>query len=102
MERGRVVLCGTLATPRFKNSPGAQPGAGLTDFHIARVLRSDPALGDAKTLIIPQYLPVLDAKAPPKFVVLCKVTDGKLQPYSGPSIKSEAVLTYVDGALALQ
>jgi hypothetical protein len=102
MGPAKLVLYGTLANPRFDNSPGAPPGAGLTDFHIARVLRSDPALGDRKALVIPQYLPVLDAKDPPKFVVACKVTDGKLQPYCGRSIKSEAVLKYVEGALALQ
>jgi hypothetical protein len=102
MEAAKVVLYGTLANPRFDNSPGAPPGSGLTDFHIARVLRSDPALGDTRTLVIPQYLPVLDAKDPPKFVVLCKVSDGKLQPYSGRSIKSAAVLKYVEGALALR
>jgi hypothetical protein len=102
MESAKVVLYGTLANPRFDNSPGAPPGSGLTDLHIARVLRTDPALGNAKTLVIPQYLPVLDAKDPPKFVVLCKVADGKLQPYTGRSIKSEAVLKYVEGALALQ
>jgi hypothetical protein len=102
MEPAKVVLYGTLANPRFDNSPGAPPGSGLTDFHIVRVLRSDPALGSTRSLVIPQYLPVLDAKDPPKFVVLCKVSDGKLQPYSGRSIKSEAVLKYVEGALALQ
>jgi hypothetical protein len=102
MEPARVVLYGTLANPRFDNSPGAPPGSGLTDFHIARVLRSDPALGNTRSLVISQYLPVLDAKDPPKFVVLCKVSDGKIQPYSGRSIKSEAVLKYVEGALALQ
>ena len=102
MESAKVVLYGTLANPRFDNSPGAPAGAGRTDFHIARALRSDPVLGNARSLVIPQYLPVLDAKDPPKYVILCKVTDGKLQPYSGRSIKSDVVLKYVEGALALQ
>ena len=102
MEPAKVILYGTLANPRFDNSPGTPPGAGMTDFHIVRVLRTDPALGDRKALVIPQYLPVVDAKDPPKFVVFCKFADGKIQPSSGRAVKSDALLKYLDGALALQ
>ena len=102
MEPAKLVLYGMLANPRFDNRPGAPPGAGMTEFHITRVLRTDPALGDRKTLVIPQYLPVLDAKDPPKFVVFCKVAGGKLEPYSGRAVKSEALLKYLIGALAVQ
>ena len=101
-EPARVVLYGTLANPRFDNSPGARQGTGMTDLHIARVLRSDAALGNQKTLAISQYLPVVDPKNPPKFVLLCKVMDGKVQPYSGRAVSTEAVLKYFEGAMALQ
>jgi hypothetical protein len=102
MEPADLVLYGTLANPRFDNGPGARPGAGLTDFHIARVLRSHPALGGQKTLVLQQYLPVIDPKDPPKFVLFCKVTDGKLNPSGGRAVRSEAVLKYLEGTLAQQ
>src|SRR5262245_40688546 len=69
MEEAKVVLYGTLANPRFDNSPGAAPGSGLTDLLVARVLKSDPAVGEVKSLTLSRYLPVLDPKDPPRFVV---------------------------------
>ncbi|MCI0463611.1 MAG: hypothetical protein L0Z62_42290 [Gemmataceae bacterium] len=101
MEEAKVVLYGTLTNPRFDNSPGAMPGSGFTDFHVARTLKTDPAAGEVKSLTLPRYLPVLDAKDPPRFVIYCNLTDGKLKAVGGRSVRSDAALQYLQGALAL-
>src|SRR5262245_29251926 len=58
-ERAKVVIYGTLANPRFINS---QAGIGVTDVNILQVLKSDPILGNAKTVELSRYMPVLDPK----------------------------------------
>lgn len=98
----KVILYGTLANPRFDSTPGAPAGSGTTDFHVLRTLRSDPAVGAVKTLTLPSYLPVLDPKDPPRFVVACTVADGKLKVIVGRSVRSDAALQYLQGLLALQ
>jgi hypothetical protein len=98
-ERAKLVLIGTLSNPRFTT---AATGAGTTDFHIERVLKSDPALGNAKVLTLGQYLPVPDPKNPPKFLLFCEVVEGKLTPFAGRPVRSPAVLDYLRGVAALK
>jgi hypothetical protein len=86
-----------MANPRL----GAGGDSGTTDLHIVSVVKSDPFLGDKKVVELPRYVPVTDAKDPPKFLVFCDVTSGKLDPYRGVSLKSAAVVNYLKGALAL-
>jgi len=98
-ERAKLVLVGTLSNPRFTTG-GA--GTGTTDFHIERVLKADPALGTAKVITIRQYIPVLDPKNPPKFVVFCDIVQGKLDPSTGRPLRSPAMLDYLRGMQALE
>jgi hypothetical protein len=93
-ERAKLVLVGTLSNPRFTTGSA---GAGTTDFSIERVLKADPALGTTKVLTLGQYIPVLDAKNPPKFVVFCDVVQGKINPSGGRSVRSQALLDYFRG-----
>jgi hypothetical protein len=102
VDQSAVVLYGYASNPRFDNDPKAAPGAGSTDFHIRAVLKSAPALGQQKTIVLPRYIPVLDPKDPPRFVIFCAVRDGKLHAYEGRAVKSEALLKYLDDAKASQ
>ncbi len=102
VQQAVVVLYGTAANPRFDNDPKAPPGAGSTDFHIRAVLKSAPILGEQKSIVLPRYLPVLNPKDPPRFVVFCSVREGKLFAYEGRTVKSEALLKYLEEAKAIQ
>jgi hypothetical protein len=98
-ERAKLVLFGTLSNPRFTT---AGAGTGTTDFHIERVLKADPALGNTKLITLGQYIPVLDAKNPPKYVVFFDIVQGKLNPSAGRAIRSQAMLDYLRGVAALE
>jgi hypothetical protein len=100
-EQARIVVYGTIANPRFTPQTGA-PGSGVTDFHIARVLKDDPLLTDKQGFELPRYLPIVDPRDPPKFVVFCRIVDGKLDAYRGRPATSSAVLDYLQGTRALQ
>ena len=68
-EQAKIVLYGTLTNPQFNKRPGTAPGSGTTDFNIEKVLKNDPALAGRNKLEINKYIPVLDPKSPPKYVV---------------------------------
>jgi hypothetical protein len=99
----KLVLYGTLTNPRL-NAPNEAAG-GTTDLVIDKIIKLDPFLGNQKILTLPRYVPA-DPKNPPKFLVFCDVfkdKDGKerIDPYRGVPVKSEAVVGYLQGALAL-
>src|SRR5438046_616729 len=72
-ERAPLVLYGQIANPRFNTQPGAAPGTGATDFHVAKTLKDTTDRGPWKDLVLPRYLPVLDAKNPPRMLFFCNV-----------------------------
>jgi hypothetical protein len=99
-EDAKIVLYGTLANPQIK--PGAPAGTGTTEFHIEKVLKNNAALGGRNMLMLNQYIPRLDVKNKPKFVVFVTLRDGKLNPYSGRPVKTEAVLSYLNNIQGLR
>lgn len=100
MERAKIVVYGKVANPRF--AQGGVPGAGITDLHIERVLKHDPFIADKKTIQLERYLPIIDAKDPPRFIVFCDLARDRLDAYHGRQVRSAAVLDYLDGAKAYQ
>jgi hypothetical protein len=100
MDQARMVLYGSISNPRLGND-GA-PGSGTCDFQILKVLKYDPFLGEKKVIQLNRYLPVLDPRDPPKFIVFCEIISGKIDPYRGRAVKSNAVLPYLEGAKAQQ
>jgi hypothetical protein len=99
-----VILYGTFANPRRSvNSTGDKEEAAkwITDFHILKVIKTDPALGKRNVIEIPRYVPVPDPRNPPKFLVFVDVYKGELEPYRGVKVDSAAVLDYLKEALAL-
>src|SRR4051794_29846623 len=63
-EQAQVIVYGHIANPKLMRA-----GKGTTEFHVAQIIKDDPAFPRDKMLIVSQYLPVLDAKSPPKFVM---------------------------------
>ena len=56
------------------------------------LLKGDPTLIKQKKQHFPGYIPVLDAKNPPRFVMFCEVVKGKLMPQGGREVRSPAML----------
>lgn len=98
LDRAKLIVFGYAANPRLNTEPGALPGSGKTDFHIEKVIKNDPFFGDRKVITIERYLPVLDPKNPPRFLIFCDVDKGKLDPYLGRQANSAAVVDYLDKA----
>jgi hypothetical protein len=94
-QQSAVVLYGTLSNPRFNNNPGAAPGSGTTDLNILDKLKSHPLVGDRKVVQLDRYLPVLDPKDPPKFLVFYAVAKDQLKLLTGRQVQSPAVLKYL-------
>jgi hypothetical protein len=102
IAQARLVLYGTLANARLS---GDDANGGLTDFHIEKVLKTDPILDGRRMIVLPRYLPA-DPGSPPRFLVFCDVykdKEGKaaLDPFRGIPIKSKALLDYLIGIMKL-
>jgi hypothetical protein len=106
-------LCGGLQAPTFRLD-AAQPSARMilygpirnngtdTELAVEQVLRTDPALGGAKTLDLKRYVPVNDPKNPPHYLVFCDVDPkGGLDPYRGVPLTGKGASEYVKKVLAL-
>jgi hypothetical protein len=102
LDQAKLVLYGTLANPQFNAKPGAPPGSGTTEFHVGRAVLDDPVRGGRNTVEVAKYLPVPDPANPPKFVLFCSVKNGQLDPYHGRFVKSEAMLPYLSGVIAVR
>jgi hypothetical protein len=95
LDRANLIVFGYAAKPRLNTQPGALPGSGATDFHIEKIVKRDPTLGEPKVLALDRYIPVLDPADPPRFLLFCNVFQGKLDPYLGRQTKSSAVVDYL-------
>lgn len=90
----KIVAHGTLKNPRFDAAD-----RGYTDFHFGTLLKDDAARRNAKSLVLPQYLPVI-GDTPPDYLLFCEVVEGKLEPQPGLASRP-AVVEYLKAAAAL-
>ncbi len=93
----RVIVVGTLQNPRL----GADGMSGTTDLQITQVLRGDPSLGNQKKITLSRYLPFLDVKNPPRFLIFCDVVMNRLDDYRGVPLKSDDGVEYVNKVMKL-
>jgi hypothetical protein len=84
----RVILVGTIRTPRDSTN---------SEFRIASVLRSDPAVKGKTVLPLGRYQPDSDAK----YVAFCDVFEGKIDPWRAVAVKGDGGIEYVKKVLAL-
>jgi hypothetical protein len=96
----KLIVYGTLSNPRLNAAaPGAGSDGAATDLNIERVIKPDPILAGRTVITLPRYVPV-DPKSPPRFLVICDVAKGKIDPYRGcPS--SPAIAQYLVGGMAM-
>ena len=90
-DQANVILYGHLANPKLTS----KSGGGTTEFHIDQIIKDDPAFPRQKMLLVSRYLPILDAKAPPKYVLFFRFPKEGLEPYWGNEIATPAVLDFV-------
>ena len=108
VNQASMVLFGTLGNARL--DPNGDFGAGQTDLSIAHVIWKNDKdgnksakefLGDKKVITLPRYIPgEKDNKV--KWLVFCDVFKGKLDPYRGLPVKSDEIVPYLTGALAVE
>ncbi len=97
-ERASLVLYGRITNSRLNAQPGAAPGTGSTDFQVEKVLKDATGRGPWKNLVLPRYLPILDAKDPPRMLFFCDIVKDRLDPYHGRTV-TPAVLDYLQATL---
>jgi hypothetical protein len=90
-ENAQVIIYGHLANPMLTT----KSGGGTTEFHVDQIIKDDPAFPRQKMLLVPRYLPVLDPKSPPKYVMFYRSPKQSLEPYWGKEIANPAVLEFV-------
>ncbi|MFO0866915.1 MAG: hypothetical protein U0744_20125 [Gemmataceae bacterium] len=100
LDRSEFAIYGTIANPRFLTD--GRPGAGVTEFRIEKAFKSHPDLGSAKTTELPRYLPVLDAKNPPRYLVFGDFHKGKIDTFQGFSVRTSAVIDYLEATRPLR
>src|SRR5688500_5550000 len=71
-QRAKIVVFGSAVNPRM-NGPDAPPGSGTTDFVIQQIFKTDPFLNEKRVIQLERYIPVVDPKQPPQFIVFCDV-----------------------------
>ncbi len=88
-QEAGMVAFGVIANPKL-----GPDGKGTTEFQIDRILKAPAGSSPGKTLLLAQYLPVLDPKSPPKWVMFFQTTKAGLVPYWGRELPSVRVLEF--------
>jgi hypothetical protein len=102
VNQASMVLYGTLTNAQ---QGGADFSGGSTDLIIEAIVKRHDILGDKKptqTITLPRYVPLPDKNAKVKYLIFCDVFKGKIDPYKGMPMKSDDIVKYLSGALALK
>jgi hypothetical protein len=100
VKQASMVLFGTLTNAKLDPSGGF--GEGTTDLVIEAVIKKHDILGNKKVLTLAKYVPV-DQNNSAKFLILCDVFNGKIDPYRGVAVKADSdMVKYLTGALAVK
>lgn len=94
-ENAQVVLYGRIANPRLDIQPGGIPGKGTTEFHIDKIVKDHPDLSPRKMVLLSRYLPILDPKDSPRYVMFIADPKKNSEPYTGRQLASPAVLDFL-------
>jgi hypothetical protein len=91
-----VVVYGHLANPKLD----VKTLNGTTEFHFDKVLKDDPKFPRQKMVTLASYLPVIDAKNAPRYVMFFRAPAKNNQPYNGRQLSSPAVLEFAVGVMS--
>lgn len=90
-DQASYILYGKLANPKL-NAGGL--GKGTTEFHVERIIKNDPNFPRHKMVLLSQYLPILDPKDPPRYVLFYRSPTEK-EPYGGRHVTSLEVANFI-------
>lgn len=93
-----AVVYGTLHNPR--GNPD-DPKSGTTDLRVITVLKKHAIIEGKQIITLPRLIPVPDPKVPPQFLVYLDMFKGKIDPYRGIELRSDALVKYLEGAMKL-
>jgi hypothetical protein len=93
LKQARIILLGRVEK--------SDPTRGTSEIRILSVVRSDPFLKDSEKIELSKFIPIVDPKDPPKFLIYCDVFQNKLDPYRGVMVTGDETAKYLKGALAL-
>jgi hypothetical protein len=104
VTQASMVLVGTFTDAK----QGANVGEGTTDLVVEAVVKDNDILagkardvGGKKVVTLNRYVPTEDKKY--KFLVLCDVFKGNIDPYRGVQIRADCdIATYLDGAVKVK
>jgi hypothetical protein len=99
VNQASMVLYGTLTNAQ---PGGADFNGGSTDLIIEAVVKKHDILGDKKVITLPRYVPITDKNNKVKYLIFCDVFKGKVDPYKGLTMKSDDIVKYLSGAIALK
>jgi hypothetical protein len=99
INQASLVLYGTLANAK---AGAGGLGEGTTDLVIEAVIKPHDVLAGRKSITLDRYIPLKDDK-PVKYLVLCDVFKGKIDPYRAFEVPADSDMPkYLKGALGLQ
>jgi hypothetical protein len=90
-EQAQVVVYGHIANPQLN----FKTGGGTTEFHFDKIVKDDAAFPRQKMIVLSRYLPILDTKQTPHYVMFYRLPAKNLEPYTGRQIASPAVLEFI-------
>ncbi len=90
-EQAQVVVYGHIANPKLD----IKTGGGTTEFHFDKIVKDDAAFPRQQMIVLSRYLPILDAKETPRYVMFYRLPAKSLEPYTGRQIASPAVLEFI-------
>jgi hypothetical protein len=93
-EPDAFILYGTI-----KDSQKTDTG-GTTTFAVEKVLKTHAAVVGKKTVTIDRYIPIPDAKNPPRFVLIGTATKDKIDVFRGLP-DAPGLVGYVEGLLKI-
>jgi hypothetical protein len=97
VNQASMVLVGKFTNAKV----GENFGEGTTDLEIEAVIKRHDILGDKKVVKLPRYVPNADGKY--KYLVLCDVFKGRIDPYRGVAVRSDCdIAGYINGALKVK
>lgn len=91
-EQANVAVYGHLKNAKLLD---AKNGKGTTEFHIDAVVKDAPGFPREKMIVLSRFLPALDPKDPPRYVMFFRVPSKSLEPYNGRQLTSAEVLHFV-------
>jgi hypothetical protein len=89
-DSAQAALYGYIANSKLEGASG-----GTTEFHIEKIIKNHADLPKQKMMVLHQWLPILDPKNPPRYLMFFSSAKNKLEPYIGKSLHSASMIDFL-------